>query len=104
VSVVRSGRDQTADVKGFRWNFAGEAHVITCGNAATAPMLVRVNAGCYPRQVDTEDKQHQTTHGIFLLIRDHLLWADDVSGGGGLPSSFESAPGIAVWTLRRIKK
>jgi len=104
VSLVRSGRDQTADVRGFRWEFAGVSHVITCGNATTPPVTVRVNAACDPRRVDTENEPHKTTCGIFRRVGDTLQWADDVSGGGGRPSSFESAPGVAVWTLRRVKK
>jgi uncharacterized protein (TIGR03067 family) len=98
--------DRTAEFKGFRWVFAGaSARLVSPAGGTLRPLNVRADAARRTSEADdpfAPDCPPQ--RGIYSRSGDALLWAMGVPGASGRPSSFDPAPGVIVWTLRRVKK
>jgi uncharacterized protein (TIGR03067 family) len=96
--------DWTESFKGNRWVFAGlSARLVGPAEGLDKPRTFRVNAANCPAIIDSVDIEGFPCPGIYRRTGNELLWAD---GGmaSGLPSSFDQATGVILWTLRRVKK
>jgi uncharacterized protein (TIGR03067 family) len=96
--------DWTESFKGNRWVFSGvSARLVGRSEGLVKPRTFRVNAASCPAAIDSVDEDGDPSPGIYRRTGDELRWAD---GGmvSGLPSSFEPADGVIVWTLRRVRK
>jgi len=60
-------------------------------------------ARCDTPTIDLTTSRGEVRRGIYRRAGDELIWATNQSSGPQ-PSSFDPAPGIVVWTLRRVRK
>jgi uncharacterized protein (TIGR03067 family) len=106
VGCVVNGRDTKGWYKGDKWVFAGSLAVMTDVNGMRQYVQWSVRADPIPNpshiEIVVEDGV-MSRRGIYRRSGDDLLWAYDVSGIRR-PSSFEPAPEVWVWTLRRVRK
>ena len=65
---------------------------------------VRVDPYRSPSQVDEVRENGRIDRGVYRRVGDEVLWAESTRPSGPRPSSFDPAPGVMVWTLRRVKK
>ena len=96
--------DWTESFKGNRWVFSGgSCRLVGRSEALVKPRTFRVNAAARPAMIDSVDSEGFPSPGIYRRTGDEILWAD---GGmvSGLPSSFEQANGVILWTLHRVSK
>jgi uncharacterized protein (TIGR03067 family) len=104
VSLVYDGQDVTKAVKGDRWRFAGTTAVrIDAIHGKAGQSDVQVNPAAVPPTIDRKEELDDEVHrGVYRRTGDQLVWA--LIYRGRQPSSFEPAPGVLLWTLRRVKK
>ena len=100
VGCVINGGDETSLYKGGRWTFAGP----TARRTGSNPYGVRADPSAPPPTLDLTTRSGKVRGGIYRLSGDEMHWVDGHMPQGGRPSSFEPAPGVIVWTLRRVKK
>jgi uncharacterized protein (TIGR03067 family) len=101
---VVDGNDETSQFKGDTWWFSGTSAVridATQGQEYRAD--VRVNPAADTPAIDLTTSRGEVLRGIYRRAGDALIWVTD-NGSGRRPSSFDLAPGVVVWTLRRVKK
>jgi uncharacterized protein (TIGR03067 family) len=104
VSVFLGTDDHSSGYRGDRFVFVGTTfQAIKAGGNAFISVTFRVDAARYPPAIDIMAEEGQARLAIYRRTDDKLLWAWAVKGGPR-PSSFDPAPGVMVWTLRRVKK
>jgi uncharacterized protein (TIGR03067 family) len=104
VGCVINRHNHTAACTGDRLVFAGTtAWIVYAGDPDRQRNSLRINAASEPAEIDWSAECSLPRHGIYRRTGDKLILADEGSGGRR-PLSFEPAPGVAVWTLRRVKK
>jgi uncharacterized protein (TIGR03067 family) len=104
VSCVVGKSDESELFKGDRWRFAGTSAVridATQGQEYRADL--RVNPAADTPAIDLTTSRGEVCFGIYRRTGDELIWVMD-RGSGRRLSSFEPAPSVEVWTLRRVKK
>jgi uncharacterized protein (TIGR03067 family) len=102
---VMRGVDQTgAYAKGDRWVIAGtSARLLQRQGNTYKPLTLRADPGRFPSEVTDAVPAGYERPGIYRRVGDRLVWVMDETNGRR-PSSFEPAPGVTVWTLRRVRK
>jgi hypothetical protein len=92
--------------KGDIWRFTGASAVrIDAQQGQEYRADVRINPAADTPALDLTTSRGEVHRGIYRRAGDELLWADGgLRGNERRPSSFEPAPGVTVWTLRRVKK
>jgi uncharacterized protein (TIGR03067 family) len=106
VALVISGRDKTHNYKDTRWVFTGSSVRATDGiglDLLAHPLTVRVDTSFDPPHIEMASETGARSLGIYRRAGDELLWAYYLSGERR-PFTFEPAPGVYLWTLRRVKK
>jgi uncharacterized protein (TIGR03067 family) len=106
LSVFVGKRDESGAVKRDRWRFVGvSAVVVGATQGPRGQSNLHVNPATDPPMIEREMLDGRIFLGIYRRTSDELLWADGgLKGNEPRPSSFEPAPGVFVWTLRRVKK
>ncbi len=96
--------DALDDFKGDRWVFAGtSARLFKSTGFVSHPSKIRVDATRNPYEIDETNQDGFFGPGIYRRTGDELLWAEEAADRSR-PRSFAHAPGVAVWTLRHVKK
>jgi len=105
VSCVLNGRDRSRRLGATRWVVVGSSHrVVYAAGPPGLPAAVRVDASRSPCEVDDSQQDGRIDRGIYRRTGDELHWADSLLRNAPRPSSFDPAPGVVVWTLRRVRK
>jgi uncharacterized protein (TIGR03067 family) len=99
------GQHEDTDFRGFRWVFAGSsARLLTrSGRPAIGPVPIQYNPTADPPSVRWQSDSGPPQHGIYRRFGDVLFLAEN-HASRARPSSVEPAEGVAVWTLRRVRK
>jgi hypothetical protein len=81
------------------------ASAYLCDAAGGAELLgnVRADSAADPRRIDVAVPEGVLRRTAYRRDGYELTWAWG-RAAGPLPSSFDPAPGVTVWTLRRVKK
>jgi hypothetical protein len=104
VSAVIDRVDETRLFAGDRWRFtATSAARLDAVQGREYRSGVRVSAAADTPAIDITTSRGEALRGICRRAGDELIWVMD-RGSGRRPSSFDPAPGVEVWTLRRVKK
>jgi len=106
VACTVGGRDQLPLFWGHRWVFTGSAvrSLDATGRQAIPSDAFWADPTCSPARLDLPASGDiRLRRGIYRRVGDQLLWAWTCSDDGP-PTSFDPAPGVVVWTLRRVKK
>jgi hypothetical protein len=95
-------REVSADVRGYRWSFTGpSAHFVDERGVPQFDLWeIRVSLYSGSPHIDGAS-DGRWRRGVYRRTGDELLWA---SSWAGQPSSFDPAPDVLLWTLRRVKK
>ena len=91
----------THNFKGELWVFAGPSA------ACTTPLQLLARSGPAGRiAVESNPAAEPPTinDGVYRRTGDELLWAQSTEVYGRRPTSLDPAPGVMVWTLRRVRK
>jgi uncharacterized protein (TIGR03067 family) len=103
VACFFAGKDESTTFKGGRLVFTGTSlRFVDPSGKDFGPYLFRVDAARDPSEVDEVTERGPPEKCIYRRTGNELLWAEDISGEGR-PSSIKPAPGVFVWTLRRVK-
>jgi uncharacterized protein (TIGR03067 family) len=104
VGCDMEGGDETPRFKAYRWAFTGtSAALITARGGPLWTTTVRVDPAAAMPVIDRERPDHSVSLGVYRRTGDELLWAAELIEERR-PSSFDPAPGVIVWTLRRVRK
>jgi uncharacterized protein (TIGR03067 family) len=104
VRVFFGGVDETPLFKDDRWRFTATSAVrIDAQQGQDYPADVGVHPAADPPAIDLTTSRGEVLPGIYRRAGDELIWVMG-RGSGPWPPSFEPAPGVEVWTLRRVKK
>jgi uncharacterized protein (TIGR03067 family) len=104
VRCVVDGDDLSSRTKSDRWRFAGSSCVyLAAGFGPEPPIGVQVCPAAHLPAIDLTGSDGRSWRGICRPAGDELALAYD-SKGGPRPPSFDPAPGVSLFTLRRVKK
>jgi uncharacterized protein (TIGR03067 family) len=104
VSCVRSRIDSSMHYRGDRWVFVGGS--VFLRDAIRGPgnkVSFHADPTATPARIEVSHTAGRPVPGIYRLVGEELLWAEDLAGRNR-PSSFEPADGVVVWKLRRVEK
>jgi uncharacterized protein (TIGR03067 family) len=104
VGCVVGESDESELFKGHSGRFAGTSALRIDATQGTEYRAdVRVHPAADTPAIDLTTSRGEVRRGIYRRAGDELIWVM-ARGGGPRPSSFDPAPGVVVWTLRRVKK
>jgi uncharacterized protein (TIGR03067 family) len=105
VAMVANREDFSSVMKRGRMVFTGPGvlHRDTAGRLVGQADSVWVDPAADPPHADMVFSDGGRRPGIYLRSGDNLLWAWG-EFHRSRPSSFDPAPGVTVWTLRRVMK
>ena len=104
VGCVIDGKDQSASFRGDRWAFAGPSAYLCASPARQRPLeAIRADAAADPPRADLSTVDGADRRTIYRRFGDVLTWVW-AGRGASRPTSFEPAPSVIVWTLRRVEK
>jgi uncharacterized protein (TIGR03067 family) len=103
VEVNSDRRELTFSCKGQRWVFAGMSYqIFVATGRAFALRTIRVDVAHDPSAFDEMCLDMPPLLCIYRRSGDDLVLVQ--GSPARRPSSFDPAPGVVVWTLRRVKK
>ena len=103
VSMFTQHGDMTRAFKGGRWIFAGMTlRLVSPKGSGLGPYALHIKP-YDPSEVEYVDERCKCFADYYRRAGDVLLCAT-CTNGKGKPPSFDPAPGVEVWTLRRVKK
>jgi hypothetical protein len=98
------GIDRSVRFKGWRMLFVGESvYLRDAGEGAELLGMVRADPSADPPRIDVTAPEGVLHRTAYRRGGDAVFWAWG-RVGGPLPSSFEPAENVTVWTLRRLKR
>jgi uncharacterized protein (TIGR03067 family) len=98
------GTDRSPRFKGWRIEFAGaSAYMLDDAGGGGLLGSVRADPTAHPRRIDVTAPEGVLHRTAYLRAGDALFWAWGRVDGPP-PSSFDPAPGVNLWTLRRVRK
>jgi uncharacterized protein (TIGR03067 family) len=104
VRCVVGESDESELFKGDTWRFTGTSAVRTDATQGSEYRAdVRVDPAPDAPAIDLTTSGGEVHRGIYRRTGDVLVWAMNRSSGRR-PPSFDPAPGVVVWTLRRVRK
>jgi hypothetical protein len=91
----------THNFKGDLWVFSGPSAVCT---TPLGLLLRRGPDGRIAVEANPAAEPPTINDGVYRRTGDVLLWAQSTEVYGRRPTSLDPAPGVVVWTLRRVRK
>jgi hypothetical protein len=105
VALSIDNKDWSRGFRGGRWVVVDFSHrFVDSAGVPWQPMTNRVDASRSPCEVDELHQDGRIERGIFCRTGDELQWTEGILLGSLRPASCDPAPGVAVWTLRRVTK